>query len=226
MNNAGNAFHWLVEHYRTEAGWSAQSYRFGDDPLRRAKVVVVYDLNSPQYRRYADALAGWVERGGRMIIWDAGSASPANPLLAGIQFVSDTSHRRPSEFAFSGDRHPLLRGLLGEKYEMQTGCSIVPTIANSSPDWQELAYTVVPSVSTGQFYSGDQPFGPRWVSLMDPSRMPLALMRRYGKGEVVFAQLGTCNIAPKAGAAAGQIDRAPLYLRELAKNLIAWAAPN
>ena len=226
MNNAGNAFHWLVEHYRNEAGWSAQGYRFGDDPLRRAKVVVVYDLNSPQYRRYADALSAWVERGGRMILWDAGSGSPANPLLAGIQFVSDTSHRRPSEFAFSSDGHPLLRGLSGEKFEMQAGCSILSTIANGSADWRELAYTVVPSVSSGQFYSGDQPFGPRWVSLMDPARMPLALVRRYGKGEVVFAQLGTCNIAPKPGVAAGQIDRAPFYLRELAKNLIGWAASN
>ena len=160
-----------------------------------------------------------------MLIWDAGATVSATPLVAGIQFASDTSHRRPSEFAFDGAKHPLLRGLSGEKYEMGTGCSTVPTVANSSPDWQELAYTVVSSVSTGQFYSGDEPFGPRWVSLMDPERMSLALVRRYGKGEVVFAQLGTCNIAPKPGAAAGQIDRAPLYLRELAKNLIAWAAP-
>lgn len=226
MNNAGNAFHWLIEHYRIEAGWSAQSYRFGDDPLRQAKVVVVYDLNSPQYKRYADALSDWVRRGGRMLIWDAGDATSATPLLAGIQFASDTSHRRPSEFAFDGAGHPLLGGLSGENYEMETGCSIAPTIANASADWHELAYTVVSSVSSGQFYSGDEPFGPRWVSLMDPARMPLALARRYGKGEIVFAQLGNCNVAPKPGVATGQIERAPLYLRELAKNLITWAAPN
>jgi hypothetical protein len=225
MNNAANGFHWLVEHYRTEGGWSAQSYRFGDDPLRQAKVVVVYDLNSPQYKRYADALSGWVQRGGRMLVWDAGATTSAIPLLAGIQFVSDTSHRRTSEFAFDGAEHPLLRGLSGEKYEIETGCSIVPTVANFSADWRELAYTVVSSVSTGQFYGGDETFGPRWVSLMDPARMPLALVRHYGKGEIVFAQLGTCNVAPKPGVAAGQIERAPLYLRELAKNLITWAQP-
>ena len=161
-----------------------------------------------------------------MLIWDAGATTSAIPLLAGIQFVSDTSHRRPSEFAFDGGKHPLLRGLSGEKYEMETGCAIVPTVANFSADWQELAYTVVSSVSTGQFYSGDETFGPRWVSLMDPARMPLALVRRYGKGEIVFAQLGTCNMAPKPGVAAGQIERAPLYLRELAKNLITWAQPS
>jgi len=120
MNNAANAFHWLVEHYRTKAGWSAQSYRFGSDLLRRAKVVVVYDLHAPQ-------------------------------------------------------------------------CS------------------------------GDEPFGPRWVSLMDPARVPLALTRHYGKGEVVFAQLGGSNIRPQAGAPTGDIERAPLYLREFAKNLVDWA---
>ena len=222
MNNAANAFHWLLEHFRVEADWSAQSYRFGDDPLRRAKMVVVYDLNSPQYKRYAGVLSDWVGRGGRMLIWDAGAGASADPVLAGLQFVSDTSHRRSSEFAFSSADHALLHGLSGEKYDMEPGCSIAPSIANSSADWRELAYTVLSSVTTGQFYSGDEPFGPRWVSLMDPARVSLALVRTYGKGEVVFAQLGTCNIASKPGVAPGQIERAPLYLRELAKNVIAW----
>jgi hypothetical protein len=226
MNNAANAFHWLVEHYRTQAGWSAQSYRFGDDPLRRAKMVVVYDLNSSQYKRYAAVLSEWVRNGGRMLIWDATAGVPADPLLAGIRFTSDTSHRRPSEFAFNGEDHPLLRGLSGEKYGVEAGCSVATSIGSFSADWIELAYTVVSSVSTGQFYSGDEPFGPRWVSLMDPARVPLVLLRSYGKGEIVFAQLGTCNVAPKPDVQSGQIERAPLYQRELAKNLITWAKPD
>lgn len=223
MNNAANAFHWLVEHYRTKAGWSAQSYRFGSDLLLRAKVVVVYDLHAPQYKRYAAALSGWVQRGGKLLIWDDTASAPSDPLLAGIEFRSDTSHRRPSEFAFRGGDHSLLRGLAGSKYSFDAGCSAAATIGNSSADWTELAYTVVTSVSSAQFYSGDEPFGPRWVSLMDPARMPVALTRNYGKGEVVFAQLGGCNIRPQAGAPSGEIERAPLYLREFAKNLVNWA---
>ncbi len=225
MNNAANAFHWLVEHYRTEAGWSAQSYRFGENPLRKAKMVVVYDLNAAQYKRHAAALSEWVRQGGRMLIWDATAGTTADPLLDGIQFASDTSHNRPAEFAFDKENHPLLSGLSGEKYGMAAGCSTATSIGKFSPDWVELAYTVVSSASTDQFYSGDQPFGPRWVSLMNPARVPLALSRSYGKGEIVLAQLGTCNIAPKPNAVPGEIERAPLYQRELAKNLITWAEP-
>ena len=225
MNNAANAFHWLVEHYRTEAGWAAQSYRFGADVLRRAKVVVVYDLNSPQYKFFAPALPDWVQHGGKLLIWDATAGTPSDPLLSGIRFTGDTSHRQPSEFAFAGGDHPLLRGLSGGKYGFEAGCSGAASIGNSSAEWRELAYTVASSVSSGQFYSGDATFGPRWVSLMDPARVPLALSRIYGKGEVVFAQLGTCNIRPKGDVPSGQIEQAPLYLREFAKNLIIWAEP-
>jgi len=223
MNNAANAFHWLLEHYRSEAGWSAQSYRLGDNPLRRAKAAVVYDLGTPQYKRYATALSDWVQQGGRMLIWDATASTPSDPLLAGIQFTSDTSHNRPSEFAFNREHHALVRGLAGARYELESGCFAATSMTNSSGEWMELAYTVVSSVSSGQFYSGDQTFGPRWVSLMDPARKPLILMRHYGKGEIVFAQLGTCNIRPKADVAPGEMSLAPFYLREFAKNLITWA---
>ncbi len=223
MNDAGNAFHWLVERNRAAGGWDAQSYRFGGDPLQRAKLVIVYDVNSPQYKRYANRLAEWVQRGGRLLVWGATAGPAADPLLDGIQFTNDTSHRRPLDFAFHTGEHALLRGVSGNKYEVAPECLFAPSIGKSSPDWSELAYTVLPSVSTGQFYSGDETFGPRWVSLMDPARVPLALARKYGKGEVVIAQLGTCEIGAKAGVAARELDRAPLYLREFAKNLITWA---
>jgi hypothetical protein len=223
MNNAANAFHWLVEHYRTEAGLSAQSYRFSDSPLRRAKLAIVYDLHSSQYQHSAAALSDWVQRGGRMLIWDATAGAPTDPLLDGIQFSTDTSHRRPSEFAFDAGDHVLLRGLGSGKYGVDAVCSSAANIGNSTASWTELAYTVVPSVSSRQFYSGEEPFGPRWVSLMDPARLPLALIRKYGKGEVVFAQLGSCNIPARPSAPSGLLDAAPLYLRLLARNLISWA---
>ncbi len=223
MNNAANAFHWLVERYRAEAGWSAQSYRFADNPLRRAKLVIVYDLNSPQYKRFALAVADWVQRGGKMLIWDATANAAADPLLEGIQFTNGTTHRRPAEFAFDSADHAVLRGVSGSKYAVDAECSATASIGKASMDWSELAYTVVPSASNRQFYSGDETFGPRWVSLMDPARLPLALSRKYGKGEVVFAQLGTCNVQPKPNVAAGSMEGAPPYLRTLTKNLIIWA---
>jgi hypothetical protein len=223
MNNAENAFHWLVEHYRAEAGWSAQSYHFDDKPLRRARLAIVYDINSPRYKRYAPSLAQWVQGGGRVLIWNGSPSAADDPLLDGLQFTNDTSHRPPSEFAFDLGDHALLRGVSGGKYAVAAGCAITANIRQSSADWSELAYTVVNSVSTGQFYSGDEPFGPRWVSLMNPARISLALVRRYGKGEVVFAQLGTCNIGPSADMSTSQLQRAPAFLRDLAKNVIAWA---
>ena len=157
------------------------------------------------------------------MIWDAGAGAPSDPILDGIEFTNDRSHRRPSEFAFQTGEHALLRDVSGRKYEISAECSSSPSVGRSSAEWSELAYTVLSSVSSGQFYSGDAPFGPRWVSLMDPARVPLALARKYGRGEIVFAQLGTCEIRPKADGAANEVERAPLYLRALAKNLITWA---
>jgi hypothetical protein len=39
MNNADNAFHWLIEQDRKQANWAAQSYGFGERALRRAKLT-------------------------------------------------------------------------------------------------------------------------------------------------------------------------------------------
>jgi hypothetical protein len=223
MNNADNAFHWLLEHDRRQANWSAQSYRFGESLLRRAKLVIVYDLDSPEYRNRASELRDWVRQGGKMLIWDERARASSDPLLAGIRFESDSSHRPPSDLAFDGGDHPLLRGIAGIKYRVDAECSVATSIQKSSPEWRELAYTVSQSVNTTQFYTPYETVGPRWTSLMNPARLPLALARKYGAGEVVIAQFGTCNIPPKPQVPAGQVDQAPIYLRELTKNLVMWA---
>jgi hypothetical protein len=223
MNNADNAFHWLMERERKQANWTAQSYGFGESPLRRAKLAIVYDLDSPQYRSRASELCDWVRQGGKMLIWDERARASSDPLLAGIQFVSDSSHQPPSDLAFDDGDHPLLRGIAGIKYRVDAECSVAASIQKSAPEWRELAYTVSQSVTAKQFYTPYETAGPRWTSLMDPARLPLALARKYGAGEVVIAQLGTCNIAPKPQVPAGQVDQAPIYLRELTKNLVMWA---
>ncbi len=60
------------------------------------------------------------------------------------------------------------------------------------------AYTVLGSAATHQFYTGDETFGPRWTSLMDPQRVPLLLVRQYGRSEVAIAQLSACRFPARA----------------------------
>ncbi len=164
----------------------------------------------------------WVHSGGQVLLWDANANPGVDSLINGIRFAEDTAHRPPSDLAFNNGDHPLLAALSGLKYDLEAGCSVRTGIGTASAEWRELAYTVLPSVSSGQFYSGDEPFGPRWVSLMNPARVPLLLSRSFGQGTIVFAQLGTCNIRPQPNGISGSVDRAPVWLRELAKNVVVW----
>jgi len=69
---------------------------------------------------------------------------------------------------------------------------------------------------THQFYTGDETFGPRWTSLMDPQRVPLLLVRQYGNGEVAIAQLSACRFPVRA--------EPPQFLRQFVNNLLHWAS--
>ena len=51
------------------------------------------------------------------------------------------------------------------------------------------AYTVLRSGASNQFYTGNETFGPRWTSLMDPAHAPVLLVRRLGAGEVVVVMV-------------------------------------
>ena len=190
MSDATNAFHWILEHKRDEHNWSAQSYRLGKNALAKAKLVVVYDIASPLYKRYEAEVDQWVRKGGKLLIWDPLARANSSGLLAGIEFQTDTSHEPPRDFAFTGLRHPLSNRFSTAVMNLDSECRQASSVRGASAEWQELAYTVMSSASTAQFYTGETTFGPRWTSLMDPARAPLLLVKRHAKGEVALSQLG------------------------------------
>jgi hypothetical protein len=219
MNDATNAFHWTLESFRARAGWSAQSYAFGANPLARARLVVVYDLHSPAYQKYAAALKAWVRGGGKLLIFDPLARAGREELLEGVEFTSDSSYRGAAQFAFTEAAHPLLKGLAASR----APADLVASVRQASPDWKELAYTVLANSASRQFYVGYETFGPRWTSLMDTARAPVMLARDYGKGSIVLAQVGSPSVRPRRDMAGADLQEVPAYVRTLAQNLIAWA---
>jgi hypothetical protein len=111
LSDASNVFHWLLEGRRQAIGWTAQSYHLGKNPFIRAKLVVVYDMDSPDFRQYATQLDEFVRRGGKLLLWDVKARAAASKLLDGITFSGDSSHRPGNHFAFNDTSHPLLHGI-------------------------------------------------------------------------------------------------------------------
>ncbi len=222
MNDATNTFHWALEMIRTRAGRSAQSYALGPKPFARARLVVVYDTHSALFAKHQPALKDWVQNGGKLLIFDPLARAARSELLEGIEFTADSSYRSAQQFAFAEAANPLIEGLAGTTVSLDA-----PTLASSvraaSPAWTELAYTVLSNRGNRQFYTGSPTFGPRWTSLMDTARVPVLLVRGYGKGAVVFAQIGAPSNGPKPGMAADRLEEAPAYVRALGRNLIEWA---
>ncbi len=222
MSDATNAFHWTLESFRTRAGWSAQSYALSHHPFGRARLVVAYDLNSASTTRLDADLKEWVRQGGKLLIFDPLARAGQHELLEGIQFTADSSFRPGTQFAFSDTAHPLLHWLAGATVPVEAP-GLAASVRETSPEWQELAYTVLPSAASRQFYRGDETFGPRWTSVMDPARVPVMLVRSYGKGAIVLAQVGAAAVPPKRNMAADHTEEAPAFLRVFARNLIEWA---
>jgi hypothetical protein len=220
VNDASDAFYWVMENYRKGAGWSGQSYGFNDRFLAHAKLAIVFDPSSTVYKKLRPALDAWVRGGGKLLIWDPLSRASEDSLLEGITFWADPSYRPSREFAYSSSPHPLLGGLSGTTVE---ATSLMPGMRAASSSWQELAYTVVSSSSEGIFARSLETFGPRWTSIMDPARVPVILAREYGAGTVIIAQLGVWRIHPKARMNPDRIQEAPPHLRKLAENLVNWA---
>lgn len=222
MGDASNTFHWLLETFRTDAHWSSQSYAFGSTPFGRAKLVVIYDLGSPEFLRNAKQLESWVEHGGKVLFWNVRPVSPLAPFLDGLSFTNDSSRDSPNFIAFADSSDPLLLHLRGSKQDLDPRCSSSPNISEASHDWRELAFTVVASVNTEQIQWGYETFGPRWTTLHNSARRPLLLSRKLGDGEVLFAELGACHVFSKPQMAAERQGEAPLYLREIVKNIFLW----
>ena len=86
--------------------------------------------------------------------------------------------------------HPLLSALTGSFLTLNPGDTLYSNIRAASSEWRELAYTELRSGASNQFYTGNETFGPRWTSLMDPAHAPVLLVRKLGAGEVVVAQMG------------------------------------
>jgi len=226
MSNASNAFHWLLENKSQEIHWSSESYAFGDSPFQRAKLVVVYDLGSPDYLRYASQLQAWVEHGGKLLFWDVNPSVVAPPLLDGLLFRNDSFHQPPNFITFQESGSPLLLDLSGSRQELDPNCGTTANIVGTSGGWQELAYTVLPSVNLDQIQWGYGTFGPRWTSTLNSARRPVLVSKKFGDGEILLAEMGNCNILPAPGLITERTDDAPLYLREFINNIVRWSQQN
>jgi hypothetical protein len=222
MNDATDAFHWTLESFRTRAGWSAQSYGLGATPFVRARLVVVYDTHSAAFAKYAPELKAWVRSGGKLLIFDPLARASRNALLEGIEFTADASFRGATDFAFTEAAHPLTEGLPATTVSLEP-TALATSVREISPEWTELAYTVLPNRGSRQFYNGRATFGPRWTSLMDTARVPVLLVRNYDRGSVVLAQLGAPSIASKPTMTGDGIEEAPAFIRAFTRNLIGWA---
>ncbi len=224
MNDASNAFHWLLEDFRQHQGWSSQSYAFGNSPFSRAKLAVLYDSGSHDFLSYSNQLRTWVEQGGKLLVWNIVPGTRTSPLLEGLAFHPDSSHELPSQIAFENSQHPLLRGLSGKYFDLPTRCSSSGNLLRASDTWSELAYTIVETLNTEQIQWGYQPFGPRWTSTFEDAHKPTLLFRKFGRGEVAVADIGACEILPKPKMSQNKLEEAPPYLVDFSRNAVAWAA--
>jgi type 1 glutamine amidotransferase len=224
MNDASNVFHWLIERSRTKAGWSSQSYCLGDNLLKRARLLVVYDLASPAFQERRSEIEKWVRSGGKLVVWDPLARASGGGLLEGIRFGADLAWSAGREIAFDEVQHPLVAGLAGTTAPVGAMDALASSIHSTNGEWQELSYTLLASPGSGQYANGRETFGPRWTSLMNHRRVPLMVARRYGSGSVVVAQLGAAHVrSGGSGPAAPPVDAAPLALQKLAENLVGWS---
>ena len=223
MSDATRAFHWLVEQEREKTGWSAQSYHLEPNLFARAKIAIVYDTFAPGFVKYEQQIDDWVRNGGKLLIWDSTGLGGKGPLLEGIKFADDASLRAGNRIAYLVDDHPLLSSLSGSTLSLNQGNTLSSTIRAVSDEWRELAYTVLHSRATTQFYTGYETFGPRWTSLMDPVRAPVLVVRKLGNGEVAVAQMGRWNISASQDMQAVRQEVAKSALGKFAENLMRWA---
>jgi len=221
VSDASNVFHWLLEEASTARGWSTQSYLFGPNLLQKARLAVVYDMNSRQFRETEPQLQEWVRRGGILVFWDPMARIQPAPLLEGLTLSSDSSYRAASNFEFDAVESPLTRSLTGMHPLTTPRDQLQSSIREADSQWHELAYTVIGNVSSRQFSFDDPTFGPRWTSLMDPARVPVLLSRDVGAGHIIVAQLGTATAVSRPDVRS-VLDQSPLP--QLVRNLVGWAA--
>ncbi len=224
MNDATHTFHWLLEKGREKAGWSAQSYHLNSGLLARAKLAIAYDTLSPGFKKYEPELEEWVSKGGKLVIWDPAARATSGPLLQGLTFTQMASLRAGGAIQCTDAGHPLLASLSGSSLATNPGDTLASSIRAASKDWVELAYTVLHSTATDQFYTADETFGPRWTSLMDPAHVPVLLVRKFGAGEIVLAQMGQWQTPSQPDMEKARISARNSPLGKFVDNLVRWAA--
>jgi len=224
MSDATHTFHWLLEKSREKAGWSAQSYHLEPQLLARAKLAIAYDTLSPAYLKYEPQVEEWVRKGGKLVIWDPAARSYPSHLLDGVSFTQMSSLRGSGRIQCTGAQHPLLNTLSGASFATNPGDIITSSIRGTSSDWMELAYTVLHSTASSQFYTGDETFGPRWTSLMDPAHVTVLLVRKLGAGEVVLAQMGQWQTRSGPDMEKTRLQAETSPLAKLVDNLVRWAS--
>jgi len=215
-----NAFHWAVADGAKTRGMSEASYLITLEMIDRAKLVVVYSLADPFVQANRARLRSWVERGGRLVIWDEQArASGVEGLLDGLSFNGPSDERvlvrgHPGfvELKFSEAGDPLVGSQRGAKITKPAPAIIPNNVRSFSPDWQMLAHTVVSNKDYQALFR--DPPGPTYVVRADPRTCPLILERSVGTGKIALLQLGRWD---------RRVDAHRAFAAALAGDILNWA---
>lgn len=193
-----NAFHWSVADEARKRSAGLSTYLITSSMIQKARLIVVYNLSDRFVRAKADAILAWVNRGGRLLVWDESARLQADGgLLEGLE-VNGPSEERVSAIGgpteslriqFADLESPLIGSLRNARVE-KTGQSLLPnSIKSFSRDWKVLAYTVVFNKDY-EFLPPPHLVGPIWVKRNDSQFCPLILERAIGTGRVAIMQIG------------------------------------
>jgi len=198
------------------------SYFVASRHIEKAKLIVIHNLSDALVALHHDQLIAWVERGGRLLVWDeqARLAVP-NRLLPGLEVVGPSEERVvPSadqgenlRFKFTDDDHPLVGPLKGRVIRRANRYLMSNNIKTYSAEWRLLAHSIVFNKDY-EFLLEKVPDGPIWVKRMDSQFCPLVLERVAGQGRVALMQLGRWN---------REAEEEREFCATLAENILRWA---
>lgn len=216
-----NAFHWAVADAAKSRQMTTANYLITPEMIDRAKLIVVYNLADPFVEANRARLRSWVEKGGRLLIWDEQArAFDAQGLLDGLTFNGPGDERvlirgnpRAVELKFSNLDHPLIGSSRGVRFDKSAPAILPNSVRSFSSEWHLLAYTVVGNKDYGELFH--DPPGPTYVVRADPRTCPLALERTLGAGQIALLQLGRWQ---------RQVEMHHKFMESLAGNVFDWVA--
>jgi hypothetical protein len=215
-----NAFHRAVADAAKVRGLTTSSYLIKPEMIDRARLILIYSLADPFVEANRARLLSWIERGGRLLIWDEQArAFDSNGLLEGLSFNGPSDERvlirgnpRSIELRFSSTDNPLIGSLKGMKLDKSAPAIIPNSVRDFSPEWQSLAYTVVSNKDYGGLFN--DPPGPTYVVRADPRTCPLVLEKSLRSGKVALLQLGRWQVREESHRK---------FTATLASNIFDWA---